>query len=111
MKRMLILSLALLLTFTAPALAFNYARFAGLEGVTVDYDPENPSASVVKAGFSDSAYWSQFGGHLVVRYLNAGKDEDLPLISSLASYSGDDRKREKAAQYAKAALGKIAEHI
>ena len=45
MKRMLILSLALLLAFTAPALAFNYARFAGLEGVTVDYDPENPPTS------------------------------------------------------------------
>lgn len=39
------------------------------------------------------------------------EDEDMPLISSLASYSGDDRKREKAAQYAKTALRKIGEHI
>ena len=88
MKRMMILSLALLLAFTAPALAFNYARFAGLEGVTVDYDPENPSTYVVKAGFSDSAYWSQFGGHLVVRYLNAGKDEELPLMLPAFTTSG-----------------------
>ena len=88
MKRTLILSLALLLAFTAPALAFNYARFDGLEGVSVDYDPENPSAYVVKAGFSDSARWSQFGGHLVVRYLNAGKTEELPLILAAFTTSG-----------------------
>ena len=37
------------------------------------------------------------------------KIEMARLISSLASYSGDDRKREKAAEYAKAALKKIGE--
>ena len=88
MKRVLILSVSLLLLLTAPAFAFNPNRFAGQENISVEYNHGILSAYVVKAGFSDSSHWSQFGGHLVVRYLNAGKDEELPLILPAFTTSG-----------------------
>lgn len=88
MKKTLLLALALMLALASPALAFDYARFAGVEGISVEYDPKNPTAYVVKAGFDGAGQWDRFGGHLVVRYLNAGRDEELPLILPAFTTSG-----------------------
>lgn len=88
MKKTLLFVLALMLALSSTALAFDYTRFAGVEGVTVEYDPENPTAYLVKAGFDGAGAWVHFGGHLVVRYLNAGRDEELPLILTAFTTSG-----------------------
>lgn len=83
MKRILIL--VLVLALMPAALAFDPARFEGIEGVTVKYDPASPSDYTVTAGFADSSEWTHFGGHLLVRYLNAGKTAEIPMI--LASFT------------------------
>ena len=80
MKKTLIAALALLLALCAPALAFDFTRFDGVEDVEIEYDPADPTAYNVRAGFGSSGEWTQFGGHLVVRYMNAGRTEELPLI-------------------------------
>ena len=86
MKKILILVLFLVLM--PAALAFDPARFEGVEGVTVKYDPASPSDYTVTAGFSDSSSWTQFGGHLLMRYLNAGKTAEIPMM--LASFTTSD---------------------
>ena len=83
MKKILIL--VLILALMPAALAFEPARFEGVEGVTVKYDPASPSDYTVTAGFSDSSTWTQFGGHLLMRYLNAGKNVEIPMM--LASFT------------------------
>lgn len=84
-RKIAALALALTLTLCAPALAFDPARFEGVAGVEVTYDSENPTDYSVRAGFRTGSDWAQFGGHLVVRYMNAGKSEELPLM--LASFT------------------------
>lgn len=76
MKKMLALTLVLLM-FCSTAFAYNPARFESVENVTVDYDPADPTSYVVKAGFGT---WTQFGGHFVARYFDAGKAQELPMI-------------------------------
>ena len=69
MKKILSLVLALLMIMISGASAYNPARFEGVENITVNYDPANPTAYSVKAGLGSSESWSQFGGHMVIRYL------------------------------------------
>lgn len=87
MRKMLALILTLMI-FSQAALAYNPARFQDVEGVTVEYDPANPSEYLVKAGFASSVDWTMFGGHLVIRYLNAGITEEIPLILASFTASG-----------------------
>lgn len=88
MKRTVLIALALIFALTSGAFAFNPSRFEGINQVKVDYDPSDPTSYVVKAGFGGEEGWSQFGGHMVVRYLNAGKTEELPLILAAFTTSG-----------------------
>lgn len=89
MKKMIALAVALMLLMGS-ALAFSPDRFAGLEGVTVEYDEAEPSTYMVKAGFEDKESWEQFGGHTVIRYSNAGKGMEIPLI--LVGFTSSDVK-------------------
>lgn len=93
MKKFVVLFLAFVMVLMPAALAFNPARFEGVEGVTVSYDPENPLNYSVKAGFDGMDSWSQFGGHMVVRYMNAGKQGELPLILVSFTTSGSEAKK------------------
>lgn len=93
MRKIVVLMLVLAMVLAPAAMAYNPARFEGVEGMTVSYDPENPLSYTVKAGFAEADGWTQFGGHLVVRYMNAGKDEELPLI--LAAFTTSGKKAEK----------------
>lgn len=93
MRKTLIAALALLLALCTPALAFDFTRFDGVENVEVEYDPADPTSYNVRAGFNASGEWAQFGGHMVVRYLNAGRSEELPLI--VVSFTTDGTAAEK----------------
>lgn len=88
MKKVLILTLAMLLALSSTAFAFDFTRFDGAENVTVRYDPSEPASYRVTAGFGDASGWNEMGGHVVVRYMNAGKYEELPLILVAFTTSG-----------------------
>ena len=79
MKKLLSLLIALVLLPNA-ALAFNYARFEGESGMKITYDPADPTNYRVVAGFDEIDTLDRIGGHVVVRYMNAGRSEELPLI-------------------------------
>ena len=88
MKKILILTLAMLTALSSTAFAFDFTRFDGAADVSVRYSPDAPSAYRVTSGFSDAAEWEDMGGHVIVRYLNAGKTEDLPLLFVAFTTSG-----------------------
>lgn len=88
MKRILILTLAMLLAFSSTAFAFDFARFDGADNISIRYDPAKPASYRVTAGFADTAAWEDMGGHVVIRYMNAGKYEELPLILVAFTTSG-----------------------
>ena len=88
MKRFLAIALMLVFTLSSSALAADLARFQQAEGVTVECDPANPTAYSVLAGFSGEAGWTQPGGHMLIRYKNMGRSEELPLILISFTTSG-----------------------
>ena len=91
MKKTLICRAGAAAGLCAPALAFDFTRFDGVEDVEVEYDPADPTSYNVRAGFGSSGEWTQFGGHLVVRYMNAGRTEELPLIVVSFTTNGSGR--------------------
>lgn len=92
MKRLSVLTLVLLLLLTSTAFAIDLSRFEQAEGVDVDCDPANPTAYSVLAGFAEKGNWAQPGGHMLIRYKNMGKSEELPLI--LVSFTTSGFKAE-----------------
>lgn len=88
MKRILILILALMLALSSAAFAFDPSRFMGINGVKVEIDAANPEKYSVTYGFSDSAASTHAGGHMLIRYKNLGKAEELPLILVSFTSSG-----------------------
>jgi len=89
MKKLFSLLLVLMM-LPSSALAFNFSRFDGAAGVNVAYDPAMPASYRVTSGFDEIGALDQMSGHLVVRYMNAGKSEELPLI--LVAFTSDGRR-------------------
>lgn len=90
MKRVIAWVLVLMALCSSAALAFDPARFEGLEGFEVTYDEAEPLKYAVMAGFADKANWTESGGRLLIRYKNLGKAEEIPLI--LASFTSTGLK-------------------
>lgn len=85
MKRVLVLTLVLMMVLTCGAFAFDPARFEGVEGVKVEYDVGNPSAYSVTAGFAQQ---TQAGGQVLVRYKNMGASEEIPMMLVMFTTDG-----------------------
>lgn len=85
MKKVLVLALVLMMVLTSGALAFDPARFEGVEGVKVEYDAANPTDYSVTAGFSEK---TQAGGQVLVRYKNMGASEEIPLMLVMFTTDG-----------------------
>lgn len=85
MKRVFVLAMVLMMVLTSGAFAFDPARFAGVEGVRVEYDAANPSDYSVTAGFTEKAL---AGGQVLVRYKNMGASEEIPMMLVMFTTDG-----------------------
>lgn len=85
MKKVLVLALVLMMVLTSGAFAFDPARFAGVEGVKVEYDAADPSNYSVTAGFAQQ---TQAGGQVLVRYKNMGASEEIPMMLVMFTTDG-----------------------